>query len=95
MESYECSDDRDKVFAALGAAADISLDDITPGYQKQVEVIYTEALRFVNMEASGRNCYDLPAILFDRKGGTQTPGCGFTTKTCLHGYVRVWMGCCT
>jgi hypothetical protein len=47
MRSYECSDDRDKVFAAIGMAADISLDEITPDYQKTVEETYINVVRFV------------------------------------------------
>ncbi|KAE9365935.1 hypothetical protein N431DRAFT_278717, partial [Stipitochalara longipes BDJ] len=47
MRSYECGDDRDKVFAALGMAADVSLDEITPDYQMSVENTYINVVRLV------------------------------------------------
>lgn len=57
MRSYECSDHRDKVFAALGMAADVGLDEIKPDYQKSVEDVYTDVVRFV-LGASELHCFD-------------------------------------
>ncbi|CZR59537.1 uncharacterized protein PAC_09431 [Phialocephala subalpina] len=47
IRSYECGDDRDKVFAALGMAADVEVDDITPDYRKSVEDTYIDVVKFI------------------------------------------------
>jgi Heterokaryon incompatibility protein (HET) len=67
MRSYECSDDRDKVFAALGMAANVSLDDITPDYQTSVEDVYTDVVRFA-LGASEFHCFDFLGYLVQPEG---------------------------
>jgi len=45
MRPYECGDDRDKVFAALGMAADVTSEDVAPDYEKSVGEVYTDIVR--------------------------------------------------
>jgi hypothetical protein len=55
IRSYECGDDRDKVFAALGMAADVGIGDIIPDYGKSVEDTYIDVVKFI-ISASELHC---------------------------------------
>lgn len=47
MRSYECGNDRDRVFAALGMAADVGIGDVIPDYGKSVEDTYIDVVKFI------------------------------------------------
>jgi hypothetical protein len=55
IRAYECGDDRDKVFAAIGMAADVGVGDIIPDYGKSVEDTYTDVVKFI-VSASELHC---------------------------------------
>jgi hypothetical protein len=67
MRSYECGDDRDKVFAALGMAADVNLDDFTPDYNKSVGEVYTDVVRFM-LGASELHSFDFLGYIVRPEG---------------------------
>jgi len=45
LRSFKCEDPRDKVYASLGMAADVSESDILPDYVKSIEEVYTVVVR--------------------------------------------------
>ncbi|KAK4232226.1 heterokaryon incompatibility protein-domain-containing protein, partial [Podospora fimiseda] len=45
--NYEASDPRDKLYALLGMASDISSGDLIPDYSQSVEAIYRHLVRFM------------------------------------------------
>jgi hypothetical protein len=45
IRPFECQDPRDKLYASLGLAADISQADIIPDYNKSVQDVYTDIAR--------------------------------------------------
>ena len=47
IRNFECEDPRDKVYASIGMAADVSELDILPDYAKSVEEVYADVVRFV------------------------------------------------
>ncbi len=46
IRAFECRDPRDKVYASLGIAADVSDTDIVPDYMKSVEDVFTDVAKF-------------------------------------------------
>ena len=46
IRPFECQDPRDKLYASLGLAADLSESDIGPDYTKSVQDVYTDIARF-------------------------------------------------
>jgi hypothetical protein len=55
IRSYECGNDRDRVFAALGIAADVGIGNIIPDYGKSVEDTYIDVVKFI-ISASELHC---------------------------------------
>jgi len=62
IRSFECEDPRDKVYASLGMAADVSESDILPDYAKSVEEVYTDVVRFV-LSSQGSHCLDFLGLV--------------------------------
>ncbi|KAI1449094.1 HET-domain-containing protein [Annulohypoxylon stygium] len=56
-QDYQATDSRDKVYALLGMASDVSPDDIIPDYTKPVQEVFLELVRFMIT-----NRYDLDII---------------------------------
>ena len=46
MRSYDCTDKKDKVYAALGFASNVPAGGIVPDYTKSIEEVYTDVVRF-------------------------------------------------
>ena len=67
MRPYDCGDDRDKVFAALGMAADVILEDFAPDYKKSVEEVYTDVVRFT-LGASEFHSFDFLGYIVRPEG---------------------------
>lgn len=53
IRSYECVDSRDKVFASLGIAVNVTEADILPDYSKSVGAIYISVARFLLSSSNG------------------------------------------
>lgn len=47
IRCYECQDPRDKIFASLGMAMDVTETDILPDYSKSVASVYMDVARFI------------------------------------------------
>lgn len=56
IRPFECQDPRDKLYASLGLAADVSEMDIAPDYTKSIEGVYADIARFT---LSQSECYCL------------------------------------
>lgn len=50
LRTFECRDPRDKLYAALGLAADVSAEDIIPDYTKSVEEVYHDIVNFTDTQ---------------------------------------------
>lgn len=46
LRAYDCEDDRDKVYAALGMAMDVHEDDLVPDYQKSYRAVCSDVVEF-------------------------------------------------
>jgi hypothetical protein len=57
IRPFECRDPRDKLYASLGLAADLSETDISPDYTKSIEDVYTDIPRFC-LSQSEHYCLD-------------------------------------
>ena len=73
IRPFECQDPRDKLYASLGLAADITGDDLIPDYAKSVEEVYTDIARFSLLRA-GSFCLDFLGLVAkcpEEFGGTR------------------------
>ncbi|KAI1759882.1 HET-domain-containing protein [Hypoxylon sp. FL1150] len=80
-QDYQATDLRDKLYALLGMASDISPDDIIPDYTKSVQQVFLDLVRFMAVEhrnldiiSSGRSSISgtsSPSWLPDWKGTNQ------------------------
>lgn len=56
FRSTECSEPRDKVYAVLGMAVDLSSpEDIIPDYSRSLSDVYTDVVRFSLSHAEQQN----------------------------------------
>ena len=69
---YDCHDPRDKLYASLGLAADVSETDIKPDYTKPVEDVYIDIAQFF-LSKSELYCLDFLSLVVQspkESGGT-------------------------
>ncbi|KAI1163058.1 hypothetical protein F5B18DRAFT_621826 [Nemania serpens] len=72
IRPFECRDPRDKLYASLGLAADLSETDIGPDYTKSIEGVYTDIARFSlsHSERYGLDFLGLVVYFPEELGGT-------------------------
>lgn len=72
IRPFECQDPRDKLYASLGLAADVSETDVRPDYTKPIEDVYTDIARF-SLSHSRSYCLDFLSLVVrfpEELGGT-------------------------
>ncbi|KAI1199330.1 heterokaryon incompatibility protein-domain-containing protein [Nemania serpens] len=72
IRTYDCHDQRDKVFATINMASDLPPDTIRPDYTKTLSEVYIDVVRYLIKIASEGNCLDFlshvirPTLDWDR-----------------------------
>lgn len=70
-KDYEASDMRDKLYALIGVASDISPEDIVPDYAKSTKTVFLDLVRFL---VTRRRSLDIISSGRLRPATTTTPG---------------------
>lgn len=70
IRSYGCGDDRDRIFATLGIAADGGIGDIVPDYGKSIEEIYMNVVKCKILASSESNCLSFLGYVVGRAPGS-------------------------